>query len=281
MATLFINNNGQILENKGRTIETSNRGYLYGDGLFETIRILNGKPINLEVHIMRLLDGMGTLKMRIPSFYNVAFFERNFKELIDKSGIKEGGKIRLSVDRLAGGTYKPETNEVSFFIEVYPWKDNLFTLNTKGYEVDLYTTIRKEKNIFSNFKTKNSLLYVMASIEAQEKKLDDLLIVDSKGNILEGTSSNLFIVSNGVLYTPGLEDGCLGGTMRMTLINLAIEENIRIYESPITPQSLLMANEVLLTNAIKGVIWVGGFRTQRYQNSMAHKLTSLLNEKYA
>lgn len=281
MATLFVNNNGEILENNGKTIETANRSYLYGDGLFETIRIFNGKPINLSVHISRMLDGMRTLKMRIPSYFGVDFFESKFIDLIQKSSITGGGRLRLSIDRLAGGTYQPDTNEVSFFIEVYPIADNLFVLNQKGKEVDLYTTIRKEKNIFSNFKTKNSLLYVMASIEAKEKGLDDLLITDSRGNILEGTSSNLFIVSNGVLYTPALEDGCLGGTMRMTLINLALAHNIRVYESPITPQSLLMANEVLLTNAINGVVWVGGYRTQRYMNSTAHKLISLLNDKYS
>jgi branched-chain amino acid aminotransferase len=148
-------------------------------------------------------------------------------------------------------------------------------------EVDLYTAIRKENNILANFKTKNGLVYVMGAIEAKEKGLDDMLITNAKGGVLEATSSNLFVISNGVLYTPGLEEGCLGGTMRMTIINLAIENNIKVYESSITPQNLLIADEVFLTNAINGIVWVGGYRTKRYMNTVSLNFVNLLNKHYS
>jgi len=281
MGKLYVNNNGELLENNGPTIEAANRGHLYGDGLFESIRIFNGKPINMEVHILRLIEGMTVLKMRVPNFFNASFFSERIQELIDRSNIENGGRVRLSVDRSSGGTYRPETNEVSYFIEVYPIDKNDFALNTKGWEVDLYTTIRKENNILANFKTKNGLTYVMGAIEAKEKGLDDMLITNSRGGVLEGTSSNLFVVSNGVLYTPGLDEGCLGGTMRMTVINLAIENNIKVYESSITPQNLLIADEVFLTNAINGIVWVGGYRTKRYMNATSLKFINLLNNHYS
>lgn len=280
MEKLYVNNNGELLENNGPTLEAGNRGHLYGDGLFESIRVLNGKPINMEVHILRLIEGMTVLKMRVPSFFTTAFFNERIQELIDHSNIKNGGRVRLSIDRSRGGTYRPETNEVSYFIEVYPIETNDFVLNNKGWEIDLYTSIRKENNILANFKTKNGLVYVMGAIEAKEKGLDDVLITNSKGGVLEGTSSNLFVVSNGVLYTPGLEDGCLGGTMRMTIINLAIENGIKVYESSITPQNLLIADEVFLTNAINGIVWAGGYRTKRYVNATALKFINLLNNYY-
>lgn len=278
MNTLFVNNNGVILKNEGFTIETGNRGYLYGDGLFESIRIINGKPINLKVHIIRLIESMAVLKMRIPVFFTADFFYNRITELTKQSYIENGGRVRLSVDRMGHGTHFPETNEVCYFIEVYPMEDNLFTLNKKGWEVELFTTIHKEKNVLSNFKTKNRLINILASIEAREKKVDDLLLTSTKGCILEGTSSNLFVVSNGILYTPGLEEGCVGGTMRMTIINLALENNIRVYESSIIPQNLLMADEVFLTNAICGIIWVVGFRTKRYMKDTSQKFTDLLNK---
>src|SRR5690554_65896 len=281
MEKLYVNNNGELLENNGPTLEAGNRGHLYGDGLFESIRVLNGKPINMEVHILRLIEGMTVLKMRVPSFFTTAFFTERIQELIDHSNIKKGGRVRLSIDRSRGGTYRPETNEVSYFIEVYPIETNDFILNNKGWEIDLYTSIRKENNILANFKTKNGLVYVMGAIEAKEKGLDDVLITNSKGGVLEGTSSNLFIVSNGILYTPGLDEGCLGGTMRMTIINLAIENGIKIYESSITPQNLLIADEMFLTNAINGIVWIGGYRTKRYMNNTSLKFVNLLNAHYS
>lgn len=281
METHYVNNNGDILENNGPTLESANRAHLYGDGLFETIRVLNGKPINLEIHILRLIEGMSVLKMRVPNYYTPDFFEKRFVELLEKSKINEGGRIRLSIDRASGGTYKPDTNEVTYFIEAFEIPNNEFVLNHKGLEVDLYSAVRKQNNIFANFKTKNGLVYVMGAIEAKEKGLDDLLITDLKGNILESTSSNIFLVSNGVLYTPGLDEGCLGGTMRMKIINLAIENKIKVYESSITPQNILVADEIFLTNAINGVVWVSGYRTKRYMNSMSKNFINLLNNHYA
>lgn len=278
---LYVNNNGELLENDGPTIEAGNRGYLYGDGLFESIRVINGEPINLNVHILRMLEGMAVLKMRIPAFFTKDFFYKQIKEVLAQSQITEGAKVRLSIDRMSGGTYRPISNEVTYFIEAYPLENNFFKLNTKGIEVDLYQTIKKEKNCLSGFKTKNSLPFVMASIEAIEKKLDDILLTDKKGAVVESTSSNIFLVSNGILYTPGLEEGCVGGTMRMTIINLALENNMRVYESPMMPQSLFYADEMFLTNAINGITWIGGFRTKRYVNNTSNRFIEMLNNQFS
>jgi branched-chain amino acid aminotransferase len=279
MAILYINNNGKLLKNEGATIETGNRGHLYGDGLFESVRMVNGKPISLEAHILRMIEGAAALKMRIPAYFSTAFFETKIKELAEASAIRNGGRVRISLDRVSGGTYKPISNEVCYFIEIYPLEENKYLLNEKGYEIDLFTSMRKHKNKLSNFKTKNGLIYVMCAIEAMEKGLDDLLITDQKGSILEGSSSNLFIVSNGVLYTPSLSEGCLGGVMRMRIINTALENKVKVYESSIMPQHLLTADEIFLTNAIKGITWVSGYRTKRYGNEMAKRLLSFLNNE--
>lgn len=278
MAILFINNNGTILSNDAPTIHPGNRGHLYGDGVFESIRIISGKIINIENHIARLLNGARKIKMRIPVYYTASFFEEKINELLDKSGVKEGGRCRLSLDRMTGGAYLPETNECSYYIEVYPYSVNNFELNAKGFEVDIYQDIKLEKNFLSNYKTKAGLTYVMAALSAKEKGLDDVFLSNHKGNILETSSCNLFIVSNGVLYTPGLDEGCLAGTMRMQIINLAIANGIKVYECTILPQHLLSADEILITNAIRGINWIGGYRTKRYSNNMSRKLVVLLNE---
>lgn len=280
MMVNFVNNNGEVLSNEDFTIRAGNRSYLYGDGVFESVRIINGRPINLKNHFNRLMEGAKRLKMRAPSYYDLEFFETRILELIHKTGITQGGKCRVSLDRSMGGTYLPESNEVEFFIEVMPMEDYGFVLNKKGKEIDVYTEYRKQNDPLANYKTKNGLIYVLAAIAAKEKRLDDYLITNTNNGIIEATASNLFVVSNGVLYTPGLEEGCLAGTMRMQIINLALENGIKVYECNIMPQNLLVADEIFLTNAISGITWVSGYRTKRYFNNVARKLVDLLNEKW-
>jgi branched-subunit amino acid aminotransferase/4-amino-4-deoxychorismate lyase len=277
---IYINSNGTILTNDAPTINAGNRGHVYGDGVFESVRIMNGVPLNLENHIRRMLEGAKAIKMRPPSFFNTAFFEERILELCARSEIKEGGRCRISLDRVTGGAWKPDSNECTYFIEVYPYETNNFELNSKGLEIDLYADIKIQKNFLSNFKTKSGLMYVMAGINAKERNLDDVLLSNDRGGILESSSCNLFVVSNGVLYTPGLEEGCLAGTMRMQIINLALKNGIKVYECNILPQNLLAADEIFLTNAIRGINWVSGYRTKRYFNNMARKLVALLNDHW-
>jgi branched-chain amino acid aminotransferase len=275
---LYLNNNGSVLVNEGAAIDATNRSYLYGDGVFESIRVFNGKAINVENHIHRLLAGARAVKMRSASFLTVEYFSEKINELIQLSGINEGGRCRISLDRVPGGAYKPDSNEVNYFIDIYPYECNNFELNSKGIEVDQFMDIKKHINPISNFKTKSGLVYVLAAIQASEKKLDDMLISNDKGGIIETSSCNIFIVSNGVLYTPGLDEGCLAGTMRMQIINLALANGIKVYESSIVPQNLLAADEIFITNAIRGVNWVSGYRTKRYFNNVSRKLVALLND---
>ena len=196
--------------------------------------------------------------METPANYDVNFFQEKIVELIEKSGIKQGGRCRLSIDRATGGAYLPDSNDCTFYIEVYPYLMNYFELNAKGLELDIYRDIKLHKNFLSNYKTKTGLPYVMASIAAKEQGLDDLFLTNEKGNVIESGSCNVFIVSNGVLYTSGLDEGCIAGTMRMQVINLAIKHNIKIYECSILPQNLLSADEIIFTNAIRGINWVAG-----------------------
>lgn len=278
MQVFYINNNGTILPNTSPTISPGNRAHLYGDGVFESIRIMNGVPINVENHISRILEGAKVLKMDTPSHYDCAFFQERIIELIQKSEIQKGGKCRLSIDRAPGGTYLPKSNDGNYYIEVESYESNYFELNAKGLTVDIFSDIKLQKNFLSNYKTKSCLEYVMAALSAKEMNLDDLFLSDVRGNILETSSSNVFLVSNGVLYTPGLEEGCLAGTMRMQVINLALRSGIKIYECSILPQNLLAGDEIFITNAIRGINWIGNYRTKRFSNTIARKLIVSLNE---
>ncbi|MDX1350327.1 MAG: aminotransferase class IV [Putridiphycobacter sp.] len=280
MSKQYVNNNGVLIPIESYAIKAGNRGHLYGDGFFESIRVINGKMINFGSHFKRLTETFKVLFMNPPHVLTQEYLEKEINFLLVQNGITEGGKIRLSIDRKPGGTYLPRTNDIDYFIEAYPLPQNTFTLNEAGYRVDIYNDIKKNINPLSNYKTKNGLIYIMGKLYAKAHQLDDVLLQNDKLGIIETTSANIFIVSNGVLYTPALDAGCLGGTMRMQIINLALANNMKVYECVITPQNLLAADELFLTNAITGVTWVGNFRTKIYHHTVVEKIHHLLINKW-
>lgn len=270
---------GQLVEASQPYLTAENRSFRYGDGLFETMRVMQGRPAFLDSHIARLLEGMAMLKMEIPDYFSVSFFAEKINELLKANSITDGARLRLAVYRNSGGFYLPQDNGAGFVIEAMPIIHHHYQLNEDGLTVDLYTEIRKPVNKLSIYKTANSLLYIMSALWAKQNKLDDALIVNDKGNIIEASSSNLFIICNGVLYTPALSDGCLAGVMRMQIINLALEHKIKVYECSLNPQNLLVADEIFLTSAGKGLQWVSSYKMKRYFNSLTRTLVDRLNEK--
>lgn len=251
---------------------------MYGDGLFESVRIKNGQPMFIEAHIARMLEAATALKMEVPGHYTVDYFRKQVLELIAKNDIRAGAKCRITLFRNPGGTYVPDDNGVGYVIETYPYAANEYTLNEEGFQVEIYPELRKPVNKLAIYKSCNSLLYIMAGIYARQHKFDDALIVNDKGHIIESSNSNLFIVCNGVLYTPALSDGCLAGVMRMQVINIALANKLKVYECSLTPQNLLVADEVFLTNAIRGLQWVGSYKMKRYYNKLIRELVQKLNE---
>ena len=261
------------------SILNSSRAFNFGDGVFETIRIKKGKIVGFEAHYERLIKGAAAIKIKVDKLLTQVYFKAQIEALITANEIVKGGRCKLSLDRADGGTYAPKSNNSQYLIELTPIEWDDFVLNEKGLEIDLFKELPLIKTPLSPFKTKNALYKVLASIHAKSMQLDDVLLQNERGNLIESSNSNLFIVSNGVLYTPGMEEGCIAGTMRMKVINLAVKHGIRVYECPILPQNLLSADEILLTNAIHGVRWVGSYKTKTYSKDTASQLMAWLNEE--
>lgn len=274
----YIILNGEML-GTSQPFMKDNRAFRFGDGVFESIRILNGLPYNLQFHIERMLEGANILSLDIPNHFSADYFKGQIKSLIQKNCIQAGGKARISLFRDGEGTYFSESNKSIFFIEASHLPNNYFTLNENGLMVDIYSEMNKSVNIWSKYKSINSLLPIMAANFAEKNKLQECFILNEKGKIIESISSNVFIVSNGVLYTPPLEDGCIGGIMRMNVINTAIENGITVYENTLSPQNLLAADEIFLTNAIQGIQWVGGYKSKRYFNKISKRILELINQR--
>jgi len=255
-----------------------NRAFRYGDGLFETIRLIEGKPVFLKNHIQRLVKGLWLFQINICDILINDKLKKTLIDLAQQNGIKKGGVARLTVFRESLGKYIPDSDNSSYLLEAEPYPENKFTINKTGLSIDIYQDIKKQINKLSKFKMLGSQLNVLAGIHARNNELDDCLLINEEGLIIESTNSNIFIVSNGTLYSPPLSDGCVGGTMRMNLINAALELNIGAYESSLNQQHLLMADEVLLTNAIRGIQWVNAFKHKRYFSDLSEKLIDKINE---
>lgn len=275
----YVFSQGEFRSATEASVHVTNRGFHFADGFFETIRIMNGKPIFLEHHFSRILESMKAYKFEREINFTLQKLEKEITDLISKNEITAGGRLRITFTRKSEGFYLPTSNEMEYVIEAYPLSVNKFNLNEKGKKVDLFTEMKKDFNKLAIYKNIDCRLYVMASLFAKENQLDDALIQNYKGGIIEATSSNLFLVSNGVLYTSTLEEGPIAGIMRMQLINLALENQIKVYECTLNPQNLLAADELFLTNSISGIQWVSSYRTKRYYNTTSAKLISMLNER--
>ncbi|MFT4779857.1 MAG: branched-subunit amino acid aminotransferase/4-amino-4-deoxychorismate lyase [Flavobacteriales bacterium] len=274
----YVYSHGEYLLANEASVHVTNRGFHFADGFFETIRIMNGKPLFLEHHFSRILESMKVYKFEREINFSLQKLEKEITVLLSKNQISSGGRLRITFTRKSEGFYLPTSNEMEYVIEAYPLNVNKYNLNERGKKLDLFTEMKKDVNKLAIFKNIDCRLYVMASLFAKENQLDDALIQNYKGAIIEATSSNLFLVSNGVLYTSTLEEGPIAGIMRMQLINLALENDIKVYECTLNPQNLLAADELFLTNSISGIQWVSSYRTKRYYNATSTKLISLLNE---
>ncbi len=274
----YVNLNGDLCPADAPVIPLDNRAFHYGDGVFETMRIVRGRICFLDAHWSRLVEGLKVLRISMPKNLDRESLEQAITELVERNEMPSA-RCRLTVFRDSAGFFRPERNDGAYTIELMPVERDTYILNEHGHTVDLYPEMRKAVNLLSVHKTLDSQLYVMASLWSIENHLDDCLLQNDRGNIIESSSGNIFIVSNGVLYTPSLADGCLGGIMRMQVINVALENGIKVYESSLTPQNLLVADELFFTNAALGVQWVGAYRTKRYAHRMALRLQDLLVKK--
>ncbi len=269
--------NGHVISLYEPAISFSNRAFRYGDSLFESIRFTNGKIMFLADHVKRIKLSMTTLRMNVPAEFTTGNIEALILHLLEQNNIKQDARIRLTVFRNEGGFYTPDTNDISFLIESEALETTGYQLNQKGLWVDVYAEIKKQINKISNLKTGSALLYVMAGITKTSLKLDDCLLVNDNGNIIESISSNIFVVKNGTLYTSPIADGCIDGVMRKQILDIAAQNKILTFEQTLTVHTLTNGDEVFLTNAIKGIQWVGQFKNKFYTNQKSVFFTEKLN----
>ncbi|QGK77021.1 aminotransferase class IV [Flavobacterium sp. SLB02] len=274
----MINFNGNIVA-QDDNILTQNRAFLYGDGVFETLKIVNDKILFLEDHYFRLMASMRVVRMEIPMNFTMEYFEEQVLSLVNQKNISSSARARITVFRNDGGLYLPKTNEVSFLIHATALESTSYALNIGEYEVDLYKDFYVTKQLLSSIKTTNKMINVTGSIFAHENGLANCLLVNDTKNVVEALQGNLFMVVGKKMITPPISEGCLNGIMRKQILSLAKKvEGIEVVEEIISPFDLQKADELFLTNVITGIQPITKYRKKEFTSNLAHLLVQKLNE---
>ncbi|MFT5876705.1 MAG: branched-chain amino acid aminotransferase [Salibacteraceae bacterium] len=272
----YISLNGKLHPFDTPILTIANRGFRYGDALFETIKCVNGIPLFLEAHLQRLYAGLEALEYNWNDQLLKTLINEEIQRLLIRNRHKEGARVRVTVFRNNGGYYSPTTNDISILLESES-SPNGYTLNKDGSTIGIYDELFKPIHAFNALKSANALLFVKAGIAKTKVGLDDLIILNSKGLICETISSNIFMVIHNRLITPPLSEGCLPGIMRQNILALAPTLGVEVLETPVGVNAFEQAEEVFTSNSISGVNWVRGYGKKRYFHKVSEKIINELN----
>ena len=264
--------NGNFIQEHDWIMGPNNRSFLYGDGLFESIRFQEGNLIYVDDHLERLISGMFTLGLD-TTFFNPLQICDEMIELC-KRNVHSSARIRLTVFRNDGGKYRPSNDNCSYLISSENLSSSHISINEKGVRLGLYSEIRKPINSLSGIKSSNGLLYVLAARYARENNWDDSILLNEHGRICESTSSNIFLVlPDKRILTPPISEGILPGVMRKNLIKWLRENEYQVDEAIVLTDDFYRAEEVFLCNAIQGIRWVVAFKERRYFSNVSRGIT--------
>jgi branched-chain amino acid aminotransferase len=268
----WLNLNGTYVEEKTPVIRADNRAFRYGDGLFETMKVVVGSIRLKELHFERLFKGMETLQIMLQGFINDDMFEEQIRKTILKNRISGPARVRLTVYRGDGGLYEFNNTSAGYVIQVWSLSSSSMAMNDNGLKVGLYEGGRKAIDELSNIKSNNYLVYAMGAIQAKKYQHNDCIILNTNGRVCDSTIANVFYVKDGTIFTPPLSEGCVAGVMRSYLLSQLPSQGYSVIEKETTTEDLLDADEMFLTNAVSGLRWVGEFKHKKYGNTIGSKI---------
>ncbi len=277
----YFVHNGQLFREGKAVISPDNRSFRYGDGLFETMRVNNGRILLKAFHFERLLRGMRLLQFDIPEFFTPAQLEEDILSMCKKNRIEMSAVIRLVVFRSDGGIYDLDDMRPNYIIQGIALQKYAVTGGvTDGLVIDIYPDAAKACTIFSEVKSNNFLLYVMGAMYARQNGLADCLILNQFGRIADATVANVFWIKDRVIHTPPLSEGGIAGVIRRFLLEQLPVAGYEVNEKELSADELLRADEVFLTNAVRGIRTVGSFRDRHYTSGTATAIRRLLMDMW-
>jgi branched-chain amino acid aminotransferase len=252
--SLKVSINGELFDKENAKVSVYDHGLLYGDGVFEGMRSYGGRVFRLEEHLTRLWNSAKAIWLEIPIGRDE--LGRQIHDLLKTNNIKDG-YVRLVVTRGAGTlgldpnrTANPQVIIITDHISLYPAE-----FYENGLEIVTASTIRNHSAALSpRIKSLNYLNNILAKIEGLRAGCIEALMLNTKGEVAECTGDNIFIVRAGDVFTPPLDAGILDGITRQTVITLAREEGLKVYEHGLTKYDVYTADECFLTGSAAEII---------------------------
>jgi len=276
----MVNFNENILEDN-TLLSVNNRGFAYGDALFETIKASYGKLLFWEDHYFRLMASMRIMRMEIPMNFTMEYLEEQILNTLTENNLSNASsRVKLTVFRNEGGLYLPEINTVSFLIAVKPIDTDFYIANSEFYEVDLFKDYYVSPSLLSTLKSNNKALSVVGSIYAKENKLNNCLVLNTEKQVVEALNGNVFVVKGNEIKTPPMGSGCLKGVMRKQIIEIVNSlPEYELVEAAISPFELQKADEIFITNVVVGIQSVSKYRKKTFASEVSKLLIQKLNIK--
>ena len=252
-SAIFLN--GEIVSGDRAKVSVLDRGFLYGDGVFETMRTYGGKIFHLEDHLDRLFRSANLLQLGLP--WTRSWLESSIKSTLAANAPGEDVLIRLTVSRGVGrdGLDPPKNAEPTIVIAVRPLPEIGEVAFKNGRKAAIVSTRRNSiESLNPAAKTLNFLNNILAKIEARKLSADEAIMLNGDGKVTEATVGNIFCVKNKLLSTPPDADGILPGVTRKIVAELAAANDIRCEEKSLWPDDLLGADELFLTMTSVGIM---------------------------
>lgn len=256
----FVCINGNFLQANEPLFTAQNRGFRYGDGVFETMKIYRSTILLEQFHFERVFLGLKMLQ--IENSLQFSEIVSLILELCKKNNCINLARVRFAV-------FRNQQNSAEFVIEAFPLAEEVVQWDDRGLTIDLYPYARKSNDAFSNLKTANFLPYVLAENFAKERGLDDAIVLNALNFIADSSKANIFLIKGNEIFTPALHQGCVAGVMRRFLLEQLKTNNFRIYQEELSESQLLEADEVFLTNSIYDMRWIKSFRTKTFSSKQS------------
>ncbi len=250
--TQRVNLNGRLIPDRDAKISVYDSAYLYGEGVFETLLVQCGKPIFLAQHLTRLFRSIRILQFSFPFS-----LDRLKKEVIRTIRVNRWKEAPLRIQISA------QDRKFGFAIFRAAFKPYPQKLYQRGARLILVHSVVNDPWPLVTIKTTNFLTKMVARREIQRRRADEGLLLNSAGRITEGASSNFFVVQQGRLLTPPIEEGLLPGITRQKILQLAKKMRIPTGEAPLTVSAIRKAKEIFIVSSLKGVMpirWFEGIR---------------------
>lgn len=275
----MVNFNGELLPADTQYLNHENRGLRYGDALFETLRVVNGKIFFWEDHYLRLMASMRILRMEIPMEFTMEFLEEEILKTIRSNAFgNSAARLRFTIFRNNGGLYMPTTRTISFSMECSLLNNPFYILNESAYEVELFKDFHVNPDMLSTLKTNNKIVNVVGSIFANENGYDNCILINNIKQVVEVLNGNIFLVKGNTVITPLLKEGALNGIIRKKMIDIISKsEAYTIEEKSISPFDLQKADELFITNSIVGIQPITKYRKKEFSNTVAQNFIGKLN----